>query len=232
MNNIMTANVLNKNKSIFTTILSVIMSACVAFALIGCSHDEYKVEDAANIARDKYGCTKILWVSRAYYRSNVGENKIFPMQGGYYVVGIDKDGNEVYVAVPKIESKQYKTTAFEWQFDYTFSQISTVFQKYGYKYVDGIDGIEKEYFYNHNSTYIGLFDRDDYVKTVLGVFGDADELYEKLDVKLMFEYNYKADDDTVHDVFLAQQDGMLVVYETLSGDADNFTVTTYDKDDI
>lgn len=206
------------------------MAVCIAFVLVGCNND-YSVEDAANIARNKYGCTKILWVSRAKPENNVLQEKL-PMQGGYYVVGIDKNGNEVYVAVPMFESKYYNTATFEWQFDYTFFQIAKVFAKYGYKYTDGIDGIEKEYFYNHSSTYISLLDRDDNIKQNLSSFGDADELYEKLDVKLVFEYNYKADDETMRYVYLVQEGGVLVVYETVSGDSDDFTVATYDKDDI
>lgn len=226
----MTGNILNIIKSKITAILAVIMAACVAFVLVGCNND-YTVEDAVGIARNKYGCTKILWVSRAKPENNVLEEKL-PMQGGYYVVGIDKNGNEVCVVVPKFESKYYKTATFEWRFDYTFSQIAKVFAKYGYKYANGIDGVEKEYFYNHSSTYISLLDRDDNIKQRLGSFGDADEMYDKLDVKLVFEYNYQSDDEVLHYVYLVQEGGTLVVYETANDDSDYFTVTPYDKDDI
>ena len=226
----MIKNTYNVIKSKSAAILALIMAAFVCFALIGCNKD-YTVEDAANIARERFGCTKILWVGRAVYKNNT-DGCDLSMNGGYYVVGLDKDKNEVYVVVPKNKSDKFTATAFEWPFDYTFSQIAKVYEKYGYKYIDGIDGKEAEYFYSHTSKYINLIDTEFNVKIKLDSFGDKDEMYELLDVKLMFEFTYLPEDGVLRFYYLVQENGLLKMYEKTNGDLENFTVTIYGEDEI
>ena len=197
------------------------------------TYERNYIEDAVRIAHADFGCEKILWVDFAEHQNNVIENCI-PPEGGYYVVGVDKDGNEVYVAVPRYKSVKYKESAFEWKFDYTFYQIARVFGKHGYKYADGIDGMENEYIRHYGSTAIVLTDEDDYVKSILARYGNADELYENLDVKLVFSF-YKRAGDGVRIFRLTQQGGLLVMYETLdegNGNVKNMGTTVYNKDNI
>ena len=226
----MIKNTYNVIKSKSAAILALIMAVCVCFTLLGCNKD-YTVEDAANIAREKFGCTKILWVSSVGCERRMSKT-LMPTDGGYYVVGLDENGDEVYVAVPKCETDKYKITEFDWQFGYTFSQISTVLSAFGYEYKDGVDGIEDDYFRHSEYGSIRLNSQEDLIKTQLDVFGDAEELYEKLDVKLMFEFFYKSKDGVRRYYFLMQEGGLLKLYEIINGDLENFTVTIYGKDNI
>lgn len=189
-----------------------------------------KLKDAVNIAREDFGCEKILWVDYARPQNNVLENNDTP-DGGCYVVGEDKDGSEVYVVVPYYETEKHKPSTFQWKFDYTFSQIARVFAKYGYKYADGIDGMEDKYTLHDISISIFLLDMENNVKSALAHCGDADELYEKLDVKLVFYFRIREGRER-HYFWLTQQDGSLVMYEIENGDIENFTKTVYNKDNI
>ncbi|MCH5153868.1 MAG: hypothetical protein J1F71_01515 [Clostridiales bacterium] len=219
---------MKKAKSKLPLIILVITAICVCFALIGCNNDN-TLDDVTNVARDKFGCTKILWLNLASYDNNVGGCDV-PMEGGYYAIGLDKDGNEVYIVVPKCKSDKIKAATFAWPFDYTFSQIAKVYSQYGYKYSDGIEGHEEDYCYSHSGIDIRMLDTEYRVKTQLKSFGDADELYEKLDIKLMFEFSFKSRELGIGYYYLVQEDGLFKMYEVLNKDYRNFTVTTFDKD--
>lgn len=231
MNTIKSLNPKRIYKTIFSSLAAIMLVFCAVFAFVGCGNDDYTVPDATSIAHKRFGCEKILWVCSVHGNSNVA-NSDLPNEGGYCIVGLDNDGNEVYLVVPKFENKYYKAALFEWKFNYTFAQIAAVFSKYGYKYADGIDGREKEYISNRYSTHISVQDREDGIKQQLAVFGDADDLYEKLDVKLILEFFCKSNDGEQSYYFLTQSGGELVVYEMADGNFQSFSVTIYNKDYI
>ncbi|MDE6618067.1 MAG: hypothetical protein K2K13_03470 [Clostridiales bacterium] len=189
------------------------------------------IEDAARIARTDFGCEKILWADYARVQNNVVQNDILPY-GGSYIIGEDKDGNEVYVVVPHYITNKYKPSTFEWKFDYTFSQIVGVCAKYGYKYVEGVDVMIDKYVHLGALPYIDLIDSDDDVKSELEDYGDADELYEKLDVKLVFQLYTGGGKFDRLTLLLTQQGGSLVVYKTVNGDFNSTVTTVYNKEDI
>lgn len=220
---------LRKIKYILSLITVAVLTVFCCLPLLGCN-DNLSVEDAANIARESFGCTKILWMRGT--RTGYMSGNDLPGEYGYYVVGVDESGNEIYVVVPNFKSKRYSAETFDWRFDYTFGQIAEVFTKYGYKYADGIDGRESEYFYTHMSTYIGFNDDEETIKHQLDVFGDAEKLYEELDVKVMFDFFYRQDGGVERDCFLVQTNGSLMLYEIIAGDLVNFNVTVYNKDNI
>ena len=106
-----------------------------------------------------------------------------------------------------------------------------VYAEYGYSYADGIDGKEYEYYFDFTNN-IDISDTEDYVKDSLKFFGDVDELYDELDVKIVFEFHNELDDGRRYGLFLFQRDGELVVYEAPSGDYGNFSVNAYNKDNL
>ena len=222
---------MSKAKSKLTAIISVAVAICACFALVGCNNKSYLIEDAEAIARERFGCKKILWIAQAVYYDNILGSKV-PIEGGYYVVGEDKDGNEVCVFVPKNKSDKAAIAAFDWPLAYSFSTIAKLYTEYGYEYAGGIEGHEEEYFYQHYSIYIGLLGSDNTVKTRLKAFGDADELYEKLDVKIMLDFHRKTDEFGMCYYYLFQEDGLLKMYKVTNNDFENFTVTTFGEDDI
>lgn len=231
-------------KSKFTAAFSaLVLVLCSVFVFAGCSN-ELALNDAIGIAKEDFGCKKILWVSGAPARRTLTSDikytqdgkmylkeRIFPDQGGYYVFGLDKNGNDVYVAVPRYKSSSYKPAEIDWPFDYTFTQILDFAGRYGYKYVDGIDGRIDEFTDgndwamrscgNENSI-LGSSQAGRYCESLNGTF------CEKLDIAVVFEFQMRADDNRVYSYTIGQIDGKLMVME-IDFENDKTAVYTYNR---
>lgn len=213
-------------KKRFKLITVSILALCTLFLLTGCAEDgSYPFR----VAKEQFGCERILWFGGGQHCNNIsgyyveqgggkfGRDRVFPQEGGYYIVGEDKDGNEVFVLVPHekyADNKRYKAAKYDWPFDYSFGEIATFAGKYGYEYADGIDGREDEFFGSPRR--LKLYDTDDVVKrrlSELRAFDDADAIYGRMDVKMFFSFGYEPSEGHRNDYYIMQEDGKLKMYE-------------------
>ena len=228
--------------------LAVIIALCASFSAIGCAEDEYH---PIRVAKEQFGCERILWLDGAHQCNNISgyyleqgggkfsRDHVFPQEGGYYVVGEDKSGNEIFVLVPHSDyanSKRYKAAKYDWPFDYSFGEIAAFAGEHGYKFADGIDGRLDEY-YGNSGDDLKLNDSNEFVKTCLYEsyrnFRDEAELgdlYERLDVKLAFEYSVAVGEQT-SDCYIIQIDGKFQLCERRylgDGKEDELRLYTYE----
>lgn len=207
-------------------IIAVFCCIFPAVFCVGCKDFEMlsKYDRAFKIARSDFGCKKILWVDSAVFGNNITggikyqpeefggggfvTDEVLSQNGGYYVIGDDGDGNNIYVLVPRDKTRE--SAMFEWKFDYSFSEILDFIGQFGYKYADGIDGRENEYLADHR---LWINDNDDVIMYKLKRFGNENELYARLDVKLFFEYRQIIGDGEFYDYYIWQEGGKLKLYQ-------------------
>ena len=224
--------------------LAVIIALCASFSAIGCAEDEYH---PIRVAKEQFGCERILWLDGAHQCNNISgyyleqgggkfsRDHVFPQEGGYYVVGEDKSGNEIFVLVPHSDyanSKRYKAAKYDWPFDYSFKEIAMFAGEYGYKYANGIDGLEDEFF-SPSSYHLNLCDTEDNVKRgllELQWFDSVDAIYSRMDVKMFFSFRYKPSESHWNDYYIMQENGKLKMYEFKDNMETN--IITYERDAV
>lgn len=229
-------------------VLAVIIALCASFAAIGCAEGD-KEYYPIRIAKEQFGCERIWWIGGGIYCNNIsgyyleegggkfGKDHVFPMEGGYYVVGEDKDGNEIFMLIPfeKHAREGYKAVKYDWPFDYSFKEIAGFAGEHGYKFADGIDGKVDE-FYEDNSTRLLIFDTDFHIryflKSYFSKFGDVETVYDSLDVKLLLHFQYENGDENFYNCFIIQQDGKLNLIKLNGRNAEDTCVVTYERDAV
>lgn len=204
------SNLVKKIK-IKLSLLLMIMICFVCVALTACgTGNNMKYNDAIAIAKKEFGCEKILWIvdSAMLYK---GEYEIIEYRSNliYYVVG-EKDGEEIYITVLS-NIKQEKPFVTTWNLDYSFTQIVEKFNEYGANYVADVPD---DYYSLGHDKYIDLLYGIDLngLASYYDVGGDDDVFYERLDVKVVFEYSWKIG-ETKHSCIITQENGELKVYK-------------------
>lgn len=118
----MVKKLLSTIKTNLHAIFAVLMALCFGFVAFGCGNDENQYEYDIRIAKEEFGCEKILLhtggkyygeVSSVYLYDTYGYKSIIPREsafemerGGSYVVGVDKHGYELFIAIPDQQSTE------------------------------------------------------------------------------------------------------------------------------
>ncbi|MDE6618068.1 MAG: hypothetical protein K2K13_03475 [Clostridiales bacterium] len=239
-------------KTVFVAVFAIIMSLCFGLVTFGCGNDESQHEYITRIAKE-FGCEKILWyaggnhfneVSSVYLyltsgsKSPVPDESVFDYPGGgSYVLGLDKHGRELFIAIPSQESaksspKKYSPRLIQWPFKYSFTEIASFAAEHGYKYADGIDGFTDEqlsdyYKYSFvalNNNFVD-FSFGNITENFTKYFDDAGKKYYELDVKFVFRYSVESSEDEQADTYyITQESGKLVLYEKIKTRLEDNTV--------
>ncbi|MDE5563401.1 MAG: hypothetical protein K2J01_07665, partial [Clostridiales bacterium] len=205
----MVKKVLSNIKTIFAVVIVVVMALCSGLIAFGCGNDDNEgwSEYAFRIAKEEFGCEKILWHIGGDYRDEVASVYLYRTHGfkspvpyesvfdhpggGSYVVGLDKFGDELFIAIPNKRSterdpKKYSPRLIQWPFAYSFTEIATFAAEYGYKHVDGIDGLSDEQLNEYYGYRLVCYNyKDENTENFIKYFADADTKYDELDVKFV-----------------------------------------------
>ncbi len=178
--------------------------------------DELNRDDAIKLAIKEYGLDKVLWIdAHASVFSSDPNAELTPSNlrshYAYYIIG-EKDGEEIYCVVPSnpLLEKPYLTT---WNLKYTFSQIIDKFNEHGAGYVIDLS-------YNNSVEYSSRISIYMDEKTINGyaqdyddiIVGENDNLYERLDIKVVFFYQWSNDDNKDFSCIVTQENGELKAY--------------------
>ena len=233
----MTKTIVNKVKTVLFFFAAIVVTVCFGLAAIGCSQGaETDFNRAIRRARESFGCEKILWCGFAVHGNNVSstdiemengytyrKDAVLGQRGGYYVIGLNKNGEAQFVLIPKDEGTKvddsdeirpsYKSTLFDWPFAYSFSEMAAFMGEHGYKYGNGIEGKIDEYRYGDQTLY--PVDRSFDIMAHYDGGDDREEFYNRLDVEFTFAYY------TEHEHYLlTQEGGKLKLYEWRFTDSD------------
>ena len=231
----------------FTIVMTVFLVAILGLCTLGCS-DESISGYAIRIAKEEFGCEKILWYNSATYRNELTNVYLYderyistipaeyfePERGGVYVLGVDKFGSELFIAVPNQKSVEkgmrYSPRLIQWPFAYSFREIANFAAEYGYKYADGIEGHEEEYQSDYfKSALTALDNKDDIIYYFKAIFSDAEKKYDELDVKFVLRYTVDYDGNPVL-YYVTQEGGKLKLYENKKTDLGDVTEIIYERD--
>lgn len=200
-------------------------------------HEKNTYDYALKYARNS-GCQKILWVGSAQFgneitgctrelsHGTVWSDSVLTRRGGVYVIGEDRNGNELYFIVPNV-NEEGTPQSFEWPFDYKFSEIAHWLSDYGYEYADGIVGHE-----SLASSILAWDTKKNVEDTLNCMYKDKDEaraVYERLDIKFIFEYAYCPSENNVNRYYIMQEQGALKMYEIKNNELDNKSIYTYER---
>ena len=208
-----------KHKVVATLLLAPILFCIVCLMLISCASQDIKYNEAIAIAKQYFGCEKVLWIqSGALILETKPEEKIpvYSLRShyAYYVIG-EKDGKEIYIVIPSSPELDKPYTA-TWGLDYTFTQIVEKFNDFGAQYVADVPD---DYYSVNRGSYINLIVNSDTIRDFAEYYNvndNYDSFYECLDVKAVFEYRWKVDGNE-HRCMVAQENGELKAYK--HGDA-------------
>ncbi len=188
--------------------------------------------EAEKIAKREFGCERILWAVDTQITLGssdpLGENDYF---GGndflrktcpnpykeykeyyyfdpyvYFIVG-EKNGEEIYLLIPA-DCDRYKPMVAKWPFVASFKEIVKMLHETGINYdVDDKD------------RWFGLYDREEEIKREAksydDVIEDAENLYDRLDVKALLTYSWK-ENDLDYLCWISQENGEIKIYKSLA----------------
>lgn len=204
-----------KHKIITTLLLTPILLCIVCLMLVSCASQDIKYNEAIAIAKQDFGCDKILWIQSGALILETKPGEKIPVYSlrsnyAYYVVG-EKDGEEMYIVVPSTPDldKPYTTT---WGLDYSFTQIVEKFNDFGAQYVANVPD---DYYSLKHSNYINLIVNTDTIRDFAEYYNvddNYDSFYECLDVKLVFEYRWEVEGNEYR-CMVAQENGELKAYK-------------------
>lgn len=206
-----------KHKIITTLLLTPILLCTVCLMLVSCASQDIKYNEAIVIAKQDFGCEKILWIqSGALILETKSEEKIpvYSLRSNYayYVVG-EKDGKETYIVVPSSPKLDKPYTAI-WGLDYSFTEIVEKINDFDAQY---IADVPDDYYSVNRGSYINLIVNRDTIRDFAEYYNvndDYDSFYECLDVKAVFEYRWKVDGNE-HRCMVAQENGELKAYKKI-----------------
>lgn len=240
----MIKSILTDLRKYFAIAVCIIMTACTGLGLLGCFKDYLDDYDyAIKIAKEKYGCTTILWVDSAGFMNNLTYYRIFkadgevmkgdfilPPEGGAYLVGKNNSETEIFLIVPPQKyveggSKDvYQPYRFEWPFNYSFTEISKFAEENSLQHAAD-DGTATQY-----DKSFSVYDKEEKIKSGVAL-NDIDELYEELDVKFVFTFRLYPNKTDWFDYYVMQKGGELIMYEVKNYDSDNAKMFTYNRED-
>lgn len=201
---------------VISSALLVCIIGFIVFIAILPRDNDIKYNEAVALARKQFGLDKVLWIDThagVFSRDPNAELTPSNMRShyAYYVVG-EKDGAEIYCVVPSnpLLEKPYLTT---WNLKYTFSQIIDKFNEHGAGYVIDLS-------YNNSVEYSSRISIYVDEKTINGyaqdyddiIVGENDNLYERLDIKVVFFYQWSNDDNKDFSCIVTQENGELKAY--------------------
>ena len=204
---------------VISSALLVCIVGFIVFIAILPRDNDIKYNEAVALARKQFGLDKVLWIdAHASVFSSDPNAELTPSNMrshyAYYVVG-EKDGAEIYCVVPSnpLLEKPFLTT---WNLDYTFSQIVEKFNEQGARY---IADVPNDYYDREFSSYIRLLVGSDLNRGMIerySIDGGYSAFYERLDVKAVFSYEWKDDDNITRRCIVAQENGELKAYVRVS----------------
>ncbi len=205
-----------KTSAVKKAVLSVPILICVVcLMLTSCASQDIKYNEAIAIAKQDFGCEKVLWIQSGalILETKPGDEiPVYSLRSHYafYVVG-EKDGKEIYIVIPSNPNLDKPYTA-TWGLDYSFSQIVDKFNENGAQYVADVPG---DYYSVKHSSYINLIVGSDTIRDFAeyyNVDGNYDSFYECLDIKAVFEYRWEKDGKEYR-CMVTQENGELKSYE-------------------
>ena len=241
-------------KTVFAAVFTIIMALCFGLVTFGCGNDESQHEYITRIVKEKFGCEKILWYAGGVFQNEVssvylylaspyGYKSLMPYEsvfdqprGGSYVVGVDKHGYELFIAIPdrlstEKNSKKYSPRVIQWPFAYSFTEIATFAAEHGYQYADGIDvgEDEKQIWDFYSGSFAALNNKDNITRHFIKLFDDADKKYDELDIKFVLYYRVEHDKDNWTDNYVMQKGGKLMLYQCTESAPENINIVIYER---
>lgn len=204
-----------KHKIITTLLLTPILLCTVCLMLVSCASQDIKYNEAIAIAKQDFGCEKILWIQSGALILETKPEEEIPVYSlrshyAYYIVG-EKEGKEVYIVVPSNPDLDKPYTA-TWGLDYSFTQIVEKFNENEAQYVADVPD---DYYSVNRDSYINLIVNRDTIRDFAEYYNvndNYDSFYECLDVKLVFEYRWEVEGNE-HRCMVAQENGELKAYK-------------------
>lgn len=202
---------ISKHHHAVAFLLASVLLWIVCLMSASCSPRDLSYREAIEIAKKDFGCDKILWIQTNALVLETKPDEIPSLRShySYYIVG-EKNGKEIDIVVPSnpdLEEAYIST----WGLDHSFTQIVEKFNDFGAHY---IADVPDDYDPAGRDRPIELFaDRDTITHLAEYYNADGELLYDRLDLKAIFEYRWEAD-GVAHRCMVFQEGGELKAYES------------------
>ncbi len=202
------------------SVVIIILIAFITFIVVMAvlwGNSDVKYDEAVVRAKREFGLDKVLWIddSLAFVNEQDLESldAKFYSKYAYFVIG-EKENKEIYIMVS--HNPKEKPIIASWNLNYTFTQIVEKFNENGAEYVANVPN---DYYDREFSSYIQLLVGSDLNRGMIerySIDGGYSAFYERLDVKAVFSYEWKDDDNITRSCIVAQENGELKAYVRVS----------------